>query len=84
MLVGGNLKTQEKMKMKIRSQTTYCIGRRAHISEPGPSGRNQAQVRKYVTGTDTSSEYPSKPQKRENLILGTLDPPSHKNIAEQK
>ena len=83
-MVGGNLKTQIKLKIKTRSQTTCCIGRRADRSGPRPSVRNQAEVKKYVTGTNSSPEYPSEPQNRENFNLGRLDPPSHKKISKAK
>ena len=70
--------------MKTRSQTTCCIGRRVDKSGPRPSVRNQAEVEKYATGTNSSPKYPSEPQNRENSSLGPLDPPSHKNISKAK
>ena len=46
--------------------------------------RNQAEAVKYVTGTNSSHEYPSEPQNQENPNLYSLDPPSHKNISKAK
>ena len=46
--------------------------------------RNQAEAVKYVTGTNSSPEYPSEPQNQENPNLCSLDPPSHKNISKVK
>ena len=43
--------------------------------------RNQDEIEKYVTGTNSSPEYPSEPQNRENSNLDPLDPPPHKNIS---
>ena len=68
--------------MKTRSQTTCCICRRADKS--GSSVRNQTEVEKYVTGTNSSPEYPSETQNRENVNLDPLDPLSHKNISKAK
>ena len=68
----------------IISQTTCCIGRRPDKSGPRPSVRSKAAVEKYVTGTNSSREYPCEPQNRENPNLGLLDPPSHKNISKVK
>ena len=79
-LVGGNLKTQGKLKMKARSQNTCCIRRRADKSGPRPSQRNQAEVEQYVTETNSSLELPSEPQNRENTNLGPLDPPFPKGM----
>ena len=73
-VVGGNLKTQGKLKMKTRSQNTCCIGRRADKSGPRPSQRNQAEVEQCVIETNSSLELPSEPQNRENTNLGPLDP----------
>ena len=83
-LVGGNLKTQAKFKMKTRIKTKCCIGRRADKSGPCLSVKNQAEVEKYVTGTNSFPEYSSEQQNRENPNLGPLDPPSHKNISKVK
>ena len=46
--------------------------------------RNQAEVEKYVTGTNSSSEHSSEPQNGENPNLEPLHPPSRKNISEAK
>ena len=69
--------------MKTRRQTTCCIGRRADKSRPHSSVRNQAEVEKHVTGTNSSPEYPNEPQNRENPTLGPLDPLSHKWTREE-
>ena len=81
-MVGGNLKTHAKFKMKTRNQTTCCIGCRGDKSGPCPSVRNQ--VEKYVTGTNSSPEYPREPQNWENPNLDPLNPPCHKNISKAK
>ena len=46
--------------------------------------RSQAEAVKYVTGTNSSPEYPSEPQNQENSNLCLLDPSSHKNISKAK
>ena len=70
--------------MKTRSQTICCIGRRADKSGLRPSKRNQAEVGNCVTGKISSPEHPRESQNRENLNLGPLDPPYHKNISKAK
>ena len=53
------------------------------INQEGPllSVRNQAEVEKYATETNSYPENPSEPQNRENVNLDPLDPPSCKNIS---
>ena len=46
--------------------------------------RNQTEVEKYVTGTNSSPEHASEPQNWENPNLGTLNPPSYKSISKVK
>ena len=83
-LVGCILKRQVRFKMKITSQNTCCIGRRAGTSGPRPSQRSQDEVEKYVAGTTSSHEHPSEPQNWENSNFGALDLPSPKNISNAK
>ena len=78
--VGGNLKSQAKFKMKTRSQNKCCVSRRADKSGLRPSVRNQVEAEKYVTEMNSSSEPPN----QENSGLGSLDPPSPKNISKAK
>lgn len=82
-LVGENLKTS-KFKMKTKTQTTCCISYRADKSGRRSSVRNQAEVEKYVTGTNSSPEHQNELQNQENPSLGPLDPPPHKNVSKVK
>ena len=74
-LVGGNLRTQGKLKMKTRSQNTCCIRRRADKSGPRPSQTNQAEVEQFVTETNSSLDFPSEHQNRQNTNFGPLHSP---------
>ena len=70
--------------MKTKTQTTCYISCRADKSGRRSSVRNQAEVEKYVTGTNSSPEHQNELQNQENSSLGPLDPPPHKNISKAK
>ena len=68
-VVGGNLKTYESNKMKVRRTKTTCsIDCRADKSV-----RNYAGVEKCDAGTNSLPEHPSGLQNRVNPSLGSLN-----------
>ena len=58
--------------METKSKKPYCIGRRTGKSGLRLPMRNQAGIKKYATGTNSSPEHPSGFQNREkpNLAHG--------------
>lgn len=62
----------------------YCISGRAGKSGPPPPVRNQAQVEKYVAGSNPSPEYPSGFQYQEIPNDGPLYPSSPNNNSKAK
>ena len=70
--------------METKSKKPYCIGCRAGKSGPRLPVANQAGIRKYAAGTNSSPEHPSGSQNREKLNLGPLDSPSPKKKQKPK